>query len=132
MRNFKQFTPNEKIELNLPVNSAYVSAARLTASSISNRMGFKIEEIEDIKSAVSEACIFVIKKCQEAGRFNFHIEFLINSDNLEVLLIAQTNPTEVSSQEDAMGIKMIEALMNKMEISIEDEDIKIKMCKIKS
>ena len=43
----------ESVELTLPINAAYISAARLTASSIANRLGFGIEEVEDIKTAVS-------------------------------------------------------------------------------
>lgn len=46
----------EQVKITLPGKPEYVSIARLTASVIANRMGFDIDEVEDIKVAVGEAC----------------------------------------------------------------------------
>ncbi len=46
----------DKVCLSIPTKSEYVSVARLTSSVIANNMGFDIEDIEDIKVAVGEAC----------------------------------------------------------------------------
>lgn len=122
---------NEKIELTLPVNAAYVSAARLTASSISNRVGFNIEDIEDIKAAVSEACIFLIHQCMNAGEQNFHLEFLLNENTLDIQLEATISCEAPQGFEEELGIKMIQAMMNKFEISSKDGIIQILMSKRK-
>ena len=71
----KQSEDQDLIQLSLPLNAAYVSAARLTASSVANRMGFSTDEIEDIKAAVSEACTFIIKKAPAVPTGNFVIQF---------------------------------------------------------
>jgi len=47
---------NDVITIKLPSKAEYVSIARLAASVISNTVGFDIEEIDDIKVAVGEAC----------------------------------------------------------------------------
>lgn len=120
---------NEKIELTLPVNSAYVSAARLTASSISNRMGFDIDDIEDIKAAVSEACIFIMKKTHAAGGKSFHLEFNIVNQSLEVELCSSIENADTSHNDDELGIKMIQALMNTLEIIADESELKISMKK---
>lgn len=123
---------NEKIELTLPVNAAYVSAARLTASSISNRIGFNIEDIEDIKAAVSEACIFLIHQCMCAGKEIFHIEFLLHENELEIHLNASLDSAEAGKMdEEQLGIKMIHAMMNTLEITSENCNIHIAMTKVK-
>jgi serine/threonine-protein kinase RsbW len=47
---------NDVISIKLPSKAEYVSIARLAASVISNTVGFDIEDIDDIKVAVGEAC----------------------------------------------------------------------------
>lgn len=132
MRNESNTAKNEKIELMLPVNAAYVSAARLTASSISNRMGFNIEDIEDIKAAVSEACIFLINQCKQAGQENFHIQFILDEKTLNIQLNTTKNDhIPKSYDEEELGIKMIQALMNDLSISIVENTINVSMSKTK-
>lgn len=130
MRN-ETMSKNEKIELTLPVNAAYVSAARLTASSISNRIGFNIEDIEDIKAAVSEACIFLIHQCMNVGGRDFHIEFLLNEDVLNIRLNAEVDSEVSEGFEEELGIKMIQAMVNQFEIKCNDGMIQITMSKKK-
>lgn len=111
------------IELGLPLNPAYVSAARLTASSIANRMGFDIEEIEDIKAAVSEACTYLIKQYQldKNAQSTFKIQFIIKDEGLEIQLTTCRFNKNSGHEEDGLGILMIEALMDYISISNKDE-----------
>ncbi len=106
------------IELGLPINPAYVSAARLTASSIANRMGFNIEEIEDIKAAVSEACTYLIKRNLHSNSKMFQIQFRLIDNTLEINLTSE-KPSESENiyDDDTLGIMMIEALMDKIFVS---------------
>lgn len=46
----------DNVTISLPSKGEFVSVARLTASAIANGMGFNIEDVEDIKVAVGEAC----------------------------------------------------------------------------
>lgn len=45
-----------RIKMTLPTKPEYVSLARLTIASVADHMGFSIEDVEDLKVAVSEAC----------------------------------------------------------------------------
>jgi len=117
------------IELSLPVNPAYVSAARLTASSIANRMGFNIEDIEDIKAAVSEACTYLIKRNLHLGPKMFQIQFNLTNSSLEINLTSQKSESINNIyDDDSLGIMMIEALMDKIFVA-DDDVIKISMVK---
>ncbi|NLK21780.1 MAG: histidine kinase [Epulopiscium sp.] len=120
------------IELALPLNPAYVSAARLTASSIANRMGFDIEAIEDIKAAVSEACTYLIKQNQlDKKRHNtFKIQFMLKDESLEIELTAKKDEDSIGYEEDGLGILMIEALMDYISLSNKtDPNVHILMIK---
>ena len=106
------------IQLSLPLNAAYVSAARLTASSVANRMGFSTDEIEDIKAAVSEACTFVIKKAPVVPAGNFLIQFHMSGAVMSIHI--ETNGS-LNQEPDEMSLIMIKALMDQMEIKTEKE-----------
>lgn len=105
----------EHIELSLPINAAYVSAARLTASSISQRMGFSIDEIEDIKAAVSEACTYIIKKSPPKSTKTYKITFCLQKDILEIDFCL-SDIVLFSSDENEMSIIMIKALVDSLEL----------------
>ena len=71
------------IELGLPINRAYVSTARLTASSIANRMGFDIEAIEDIKACFRS--MYIPNKNDQLDNSiqnMFNIQFIIKATPL--------------------------------------------------
>lgn len=133
---------NDSIKLTLPIDPAYVSAARLTASSVSERMGF-YSESEDVKAAVSEACIFIINHCNQGGTDHFCIEFTTHNDNhkhaiqkeesLIIRLTTELHDTVLATnQTDTLGMQMMQALMNSVEIIFEDGGIGIKMIKHKN
>lgn len=131
----ENFAQNEVIELALPINPAYVSAARLTASSIANRMNFDIEEIEDIKTAVSEACTYLIRRNskRDDGNGKFNINFILHTMSLEINFTCELSEGDSVDDDDKMGIIMIKALMD--EVSLHSESlsmIEIKMKKNKN
>ena len=51
----------ETIKMEIASNPQYVSIVRLTTSGIANKVGFCLDDIEDMKVAVSEACTNAIK-----------------------------------------------------------------------
>ena len=122
-------TENDNIKLSLPVNAAYVSAARLTASSVANRLGFDIDEIEDIKAAVSEACTYIIKAISSGSGKDFSIVFNVRAEQLEIRINVGVALT-LENLNDEMGLRMIQALMDEMCIqNTEDDELEIKMVK---
>ena len=51
----------ELVELRVPSRPEWVALARLAAATVANRLRFSIEEIEDVRLAVAEACTAVIQ-----------------------------------------------------------------------
>lgn len=48
------------VELRLPADSAYVSVLRTTTAGLAARLDFTIDDIEDLRIAVGEACALVL------------------------------------------------------------------------
>src|SRR5690606_32051424 len=61
-------TPGERadVELRVPADSVYVSVLRTTTASLSARLDFTIDDIEDLRIAVGEACALVLPEA-DAG-----------------------------------------------------------------
>lgn len=125
MRNTAQ---DDCIKLSFPVNAAYVSSARLTASSVANRMGFDIDEIEDIKTAVSEACTFVIKTLTAAAGVNFEISFSLIGDEIKIVIATQGTASATNSEEINLSLVMIRALVDEFNLA-DTEGVTITMTK---
>ncbi|HEY1429900.1 MAG TPA: ATP-binding protein [Candidatus Tumulicola sp.] len=56
-----QAAQSDIVELRIPCRPEWVALARLAVAAVANRLRFSIEEIEDIKLAVTEACTAVIQ-----------------------------------------------------------------------
>jgi|GEM_PF-2060917 len=71
----------DKVILQFPAKADFLLTARLTASSIGSRMGCHIDKLEDLKTAVSEACHIIMHE----GKFsNLNIVFNLNHTNLGI------------------------------------------------
>lgn len=57
-----EVTPIDTVELHIPCRAEWVALARLAVSAIANRLKLTIEEIEDVKLAVAEACTSIIQQ----------------------------------------------------------------------
>lgn len=115
----------EMIKLSVPNKPEYVSVIRLTVSGIANRIGFDIEEIEDIKVAVSEACTNAITHGACQSETNFNIDFLSKAQELTIKVydngkgcLTQNikTPNLEELKEGGLGIFIIKSLMDHVEI----------------
>ncbi|MBN2258953.1 MAG: ATP-binding protein [Clostridiales bacterium] len=113
----------DKISLSLPNKPEYVSIARLTASVLANNIGFDIEDIEDIKVAVGEACNNSVMHGN--GSINIDVTFIIENGSFIAEVMDYGNgfnkedyrePDLINHQERGLGIFIMESLMDKVEI----------------
>lgn len=108
----------DTIEISLPFKAEYVSIARLAASGISNRVGFDIETIEDIKVAIAEVCNKLVKAGRECEG-HYTLTFNILPDSIEVIFRCENKniDTIFSEDEEELGISIIKALMDKVQFN---------------
>lgn len=124
----KENTYKDFIKISIPSKAEYVSLARLTASSIANRVGFNIEEIEDIKVAIGEACTNAIKHGIDDK--NYDLEFFIYEKELKIKVrdygicndcIKSKEPNIEDLNEGGLGLFIIETLMDEVEYTGEND-----------
>lgn len=117
----------DQIELKIPAKPEYVMVLRLTASAIACRADFCMDDIEDLKVAVAEACIMLMN--QECDIDNIDIVFSIQSkEALKVdIMIAEPCPNTVLKSdidmEDELGFFILKSLMDDIEIKTENDTI---------
>ena len=117
----------------------YVSMIRLAVSSAANTAGFNIEEIDDIKIAVSEACTNVV--CHGQLNENDVYEVICNIGENEFFISVEDKaggydvdeykkPSIDELKPGGMGLYIIQALMDKVDIvSQVGQGTKIEMIK---
>ncbi|WP_372734094.1 ATP-binding protein [Nocardioides sp.] len=55
------------VEFRMPADSAFVAVLRTTAASVAARLDFTIDDIEDLRMAVGEACALVLTMADEGA-----------------------------------------------------------------
>ena len=73
----------DKIKLNVPSKKEYISIVRLTASSLANNMDLSVDEIEDIKVCISEACINIVNFSKEE---EINILFVLEEGSISIYI----------------------------------------------
>jgi serine/threonine-protein kinase RsbW len=53
-------TPAGKVEIRVPADGAYIATLRLSAASLATRCDLTVDEIEDLRLAVDEACALLL------------------------------------------------------------------------
>jgi len=72
----------DEIRLLLPAQAEYGRIARITASSLALRLGYSFPEIEDLRIALDEMVILLLRPEGSAGVIR--ITFRIGADRLEI------------------------------------------------
>jgi serine/threonine-protein kinase RsbW len=91
MKEFK----STSVEVRLPSRMGFEKVAMSTASAVAKLMGFREDRIEDLKTAVAEACINAI---EHGNRMNEKL-------SVGVILSAQADKLEVKVIDDGKGMK---------------------------
>ena len=74
----------ERVDLRVPSRPEWVALARLAGATVANRLPFSIEDIEDVKLAVAEACTVVIQHDGHGEFIELTCEALENSLRVRV------------------------------------------------
>lgn len=126
----------ETIKMEITANPEYVSIIRLTTSGIANKVGFCIDDIEDLKVAISEACTNAIKHSLD-DRFTIIYSMIENGLTIEIIDNGKgydrstVNEPDIDNlKESGMGLFIIESLMDEVIVeSQEGKGTSIKMTK---
>jgi hypothetical protein len=73
----------DQVLLSFPARGDLVVLARLVASAISTRVGFDIEELEDLRLAVGELCLLALQG-SDARHGDLRLEFTVSAASLDI------------------------------------------------
>ena len=111
----------ELVELRIPSRAEWVALARLAAATVANRLSFSIEEIEDVKLAVAEACTAVIQHDGHGDVIELTCESSVDSLRIRVRDAGPPVPSEPGRAMDldeariaGLGIFLIRTLMDEV------------------
>ena len=126
----------ETIKMEIPANPDYVSILRLTTSGIANKLGFSMDDIEDMKVAVSEACSNAVKHSED-NKVSINFNLLNNGIQIEIIdngkgydVDAIETPDLSNPKEGGLGLFIIQTLMDEVDIESKgNQGTTIKMTK---
>ncbi len=114
------------VELRIPSKPEWVAVARLAVAAIANRLPFSVEEIEDLKLAIAEACTICIQ--QGGGGHSIDITCEASTSQLRVEVRdhryrergdtgGPKRPAVTAVEGEGLGIFLIQALMDELAYS---------------
>ena len=106
------------VELRIPAEPEWVGVARLAAAGIASRLDFPIEDLEDLKLAVAEACNCCI---QNGGDDDLQVGCEIHEDRIAISVVRTGAPSAMqraAGGDDVglggLGVFIIRALMDEV------------------
>ena len=116
--------PNEPfIELRIPPDPAYVRVARLAAGDMGGRVGFSVDEIDDLRLAVDEVCSILIG----AGGHVIELRMQAQARNLVIEGSTPNAANEIAPSD--LSEMLIRALVDTCEFSTRGRDVCFEMHK---
>ncbi|WP_310962605.1 ATP-binding protein [Nocardioides terrisoli] len=96
-------------ELHLPAESAYVAVLRMTTAGLAARVDFTLDDIEEVRMAVGEACALVLPGAREDGVLRARFE--LGAGTIKVTVSADTDDSE-GPDLDSFGWQVLAALVD--------------------
>ncbi len=116
---------NDNIFLRIPNKADYISLVRLMSSAVGNKIGLNIDEIEDLKVAMGEACVLSFVSDENE---DIDITYTIYPEKLKVVINRTGDVKSVmeDTKEAQLGKMIIESLMDEVYYT-ENEIVIIKL-----
>ena len=116
------------VELRIPSKAEWVAVARLAVAAVANRLHFSIEEIEDVKLAVAEACTNCIQHASGSDQIEITCETQAQGLTVRVRDYGiGTTPDEIAPRRiseprvGGLGVFLIRSLMDTVEYDVHPE-----------
>lgn len=104
------------VEVRVPADVAYVATLRLTAASLAARCDLTVDDIEDLRLAVDEACALLLPHAQ--GRTELDARFELFAGRLQVTATVESpDSAENSPDRDGFAWSVLSALASDVEVT---------------
>ena len=123
----------------IPGKPEYLTMIRLAIGSVSTTAGFDLDAVEDIKTAVSDACKLISCHGYDGFSDKYELQCIVGKGSIEITVKDQceshslekiAKPCRNCPKEGDLGFFVIQSLMNDVEFGIDEDGRKsIRMVK---
>jgi serine/threonine-protein kinase RsbW len=115
----------DKLTFIIPGKPQYITIVRLAVGSAANDAGFDVEEIEDIKNAVGEACKHISCHRTKGYVSQYEVTCIVEEGKIEILVTDISNGEQIEKlsrqckhcpSEGELGLYIAKFLMNSVEV----------------
>jgi serine/threonine-protein kinase RsbW len=119
--------PTDRVVLRLPAIGAYLSVLRTATASLASRLDFTLDDIEDLRIAVDEACAMLL--AQAVAGADFEVVFELSAAAISVSVTVPTLDGEVPTR-DTFAWTVLTALAGEVDATVDaDRNITISLLK---
>lgn len=119
-------TPGDLVELRVPASSVYLVVLRTTTASLAARQGFTLDDIEDLRIAVDEACAILLPMAEPGAALECRFE--LRTDQLNITVSVPAPSGEVPGR-DTFAWTVLSALAGDVDASAADGRVTIELRK---
>jgi serine/threonine-protein kinase RsbW len=104
------------VEVRLPADGAYLSVLRTATAGLAARLDFTLDEIEDLRIAVDEACAMLLNQAVRGGHLT--CQFELGEDSLLIEVSAPTHGSALPAR-DTFAWRVLSALTGTVEAGVD-------------
>jgi len=108
----------DAVEIRLPADSAYLSVLRTATAGLAARLDFTLDEIEDLRIAVDEACAMLLPHAVETAQLTCRFE--LTPETLEVTVNLPTTRGQLPER-DTFSWTVLSALAGEVDTGMDDD-----------
>ena len=116
----------DHVVLRLPATGAYLSVLRTATAGLASRLDFTIDDIEDLKIAVDEACAMLLSRAVDGADLTCRFE--LRPGVLEIAVSLPTHDVELPSR-DTFAWTVLSALAGEVDATLDDGQVTIRLSK---
>lgn len=109
----------DEVDVRIPAEGAYLSVLRMVTAGLAARLEFTLDEIEDLKIAVDEACAMLLAQAVPGG--DIEVAFTVEQDALRVGVTVATLDGRAPSRE-TFSWTVLTALTGEVDAAVGTED----------
>ncbi|MGI8759421.1 MAG: anti-sigma regulatory factor [Acidimicrobiales bacterium] len=117
----------EEVRLTMPATPPLLRVARLTAAGLASRLGFDLNEVEDLKIAVDELCHAIVGPQGRDGSLT--LVYRLHADALVIEGVSDFPAVPAGTVTTELSSLILAAVVDEHEISHLDSTIRFRLTK---
>jgi serine/threonine-protein kinase RsbW len=117
-----QVVAGDQVGITLPASSAYVAVLRTAAAGVAARMEFTLDDVEDLRMLVDEACAVLLPAARSGT--SLEARFDVDADGLGVSVAVVTSQPWQAPR-DSFAWTVLTALGDPVDVSVNDDHVTV-------